>query len=332
MSKLYVKFRQIFQPYYRPKPKKVKRNDIQKDNWWSKLFNSEDKPPKQKKSKNKKKKDKQDVTHTVDTEHQDLPPEEETNTPYDHYIKTNRYDYNRKLGYLVNIHFIDFMARMEEQSIKLLNPRDMFEEMSSDDSSDFMSSNVGDSYEESTSNDEYQAHMVSRIGEPLRVPVFDKTVPFGDFEKQMELPTLNTIWYYHDKYTHQVLGYFETGSGVNKVERSTELRRKLKPLIYPTTVGEFDRTHLIPFGYHESEGDNRLLIGWDSQQNRTLFNEFEQRQKLLPFNIYWLTRVDRDLDKGGVNWTFEIYNTERELVDKLESEMIAGFSWRSMAS
>lgn len=145
--------------------------------------------------------------------------------------------------------------------------------------------------------------------------------------KMKNQPAYDTIWCYHSNEMHQVYGHFKPKAGFRYNKRDDKKRKQLKPLIFPMQDKPFDRTHLIPIGYHNSENDRRLLIGWDSQQNRGPFNKFEQRQKKRQVPIYWLTEVVRT--PVGAKWKFTIFSEEGAILDSLETEMISKFIWQS---
>lgn len=48
-------------------------------------------------------------------------------------------------------------------------------------------------------------------------------------------------------------------------------------MLYPEGKEAFDRTHIVPIGFHGTESDNRLLVGWNSNQNRVQINKFEKK-------------------------------------------------------
>ena len=146
-----------------------------------------------------------------------------------------------------------------------------------------------------------------------------------------KLPSPGHVYAYHDGDRHQVIGHFVPGSGMLYKTRDNAARGRLDPLIYPTNDDGsklvFDRTHLIPIGYHGSENDPRLLIGWDSKANRGPFQNFESKQKKRKKPIYWVTDVRRT--PTGAHWSYRVYDAEtRELLDELEHEMNTRFVWR----
>lgn len=139
-------------------------------------------------------------------------------------------------------------------------------------------------------------------------------------------PAYDTIWCFHNDSMHQVYGHFKAKAGFRYKTRNDKKRKMLKPLIFPRQNKPFDRTHLIPIGYHNSENDQRLLIGWDSKQNRGPFNKFEQRQKKRMIPIYWFTQVTKT--PVGARWNFKIFSEDGALLDQLETEMVSPFIWQ----
>lgn len=159
------------------------------------------------------------------------------------------------------------------------------------------------------------------------IEAVDVTKRMSEPSEMTNLPDLNSMWCYHDESVHQIFGHFAPKSGYTHKVRDGVARKKLKPLIYPIDVGVFDRTHLIPIGFHGSESDNRLLVGWDSATNQGPFNSFEKRQKSRDIPIYWWTQIERT--PTGALWSYKIYNAQTdELIDSLEHEMRATFIWK----
>lgn len=116
-----------------------------------------------------------------------------------------------------------------------------------------------------------------------------------DPAKLDRLPAPNWTWYHHDKRVHQLLSHLGPTMGYKFKERSSTQRKRLKPLIR-ITDRQYDRTHLIPFGYHGIESDPRLLIGFDSDMNRGPMNDYEIQQKSWNFPIFWACEVVRQSD------------------------------------
>lgn len=152
--------------------------------------------------------------------------------------------------------------------------------------------------------------------------------PLDELHTKDELPYPSHSWYYHDAGLHQLMTHVIPGTAFLYTERSDAHRKKLRPLIYPKDGSvPFDRTHLIPFGYHGVEDDPRLLIGWDSSQNRKEMNNFEQKQKKRKTPFYWLVSVNRTLT--GAELTYKVFDakTMKEL-DQLHLSMEGEFHWK----
>lgn len=159
------------------------------------------------------------------------------------------------------------------------------------------------------------------------VKILNYPKPLHNGMKFQKKPKPGSIWCYHNDRHHQIFAHFEPGMGYVHRERDHKARKSLKPLVYPNQGRPFDRTHTIPIGYHGSENDNRLLIGWDSDVNRGAFNEFEKKQKARKEPIYWMTLVDKI--PGGARWRYLIYDARNDaLLDSLESTMKCDFVWK----
>ena len=157
----------------------------------------------------------------------------------------------------------------------------------------------------------------------LKVNTYNYPRPLHELNRLDIKPELGTIFAYHDKNRHQVLGHFAPKSGYKygKDTRSNSKRKSLFPLVFPKYVEDkpFDRTHLIPFGYHNSESDKRLLIGWDSWQNRNPLNEWELNAKNHDQNIYWLADIEKT--ENGADWHYRIFDENYNVIDRLDLSM-----------
>ena len=101
-----------------------------------------------------------------------------------------------------------------------------------------------------------------------------------EFEKQ---PKIDECWTYHNSHLHQIWCHLAPGTGFRYTtdQRSNEERRLTNLCIRPVlkVKGSIHRTHMLPFGYHGLENDERLVIGWSGEANIGPFNEFEQKSK-----------------------------------------------------
>lgn len=159
------------------------------------------------------------------------------------------------------------------------------------------------------------------------IRVFDYQNPLDNAIEFKNKPSANRVWCYHDRSRHQIFAHLTPHSGFEFRERDNAKRRKLEPMLHPTNVGVFDRTHVLPIGYHGSERDRRLLVGWDSNANRGKFEAFERKMKKNARAVYWYTSIERT--KTGAKWTYRVYDVESlELVGELEDVMTATFAWK----
>ena len=159
------------------------------------------------------------------------------------------------------------------------------------------------------------------------IAIKDAPQPLDRVMESNNKPRVGRIWCYHDSTHHQVIGCFAPGMGFAHKGRDGASRKRLKPLVYPIQDKPFDRTHLIPIGYHGSEEDPRLLIGWDSEVNRNLFNDFEQAVKKEKRTIYWVTLVEKT--NYGARWEYKIYDYKTgKLLSELTNEMKSRFVWK----
>ena len=118
-----------------------------------------------------------------------------------------------------------------------------------------------------------------------------------------------------------------TGFRYTSDQRSNEERRLTNLCIRPDlkVKGSVHRTHMLPFGYHGLENDERLVIGWSGEANVGPFNEFEQRMKKLKEPIYWMCSVERM--KYGARWRYIVFNEQMKMIDSLEHIMKTEFVW-----
>ena len=147
-----------------------------------------------------------------------------------------------------------------------------------------------------------------------------------EFEKQ---PKFDECWTYHNSHLHQIWCHLASGTGFRYTseQRSNEERRLTNLCIRPVLKikGAVHRTHMLPFGYHGLENDERLVIGWSGEANVGPFNEFEQRMKKLKEPIYWMCSVERM--KYGARWRYIIFNEQMKMIDSLEHIMKTEFVW-----
>lgn len=169
---------------------------------------------------------------------------------------------------------------------------------------------------------------ISLADEKLLMAVLNYPKSLDNAIKLKTKPKKNRIWVYHDKDRHQLFAHLDVRSGFKCKTRNDELRRNMIPWIKPKIKKKFDRTHVLPIGYHGSDGDPRLIIGWDSEHNQNELKNFEFRNKKRDEPIYWFTDIRKD--KYGATWSYKIYSVKnKKLIDSLTLRMDkTQFMWR----
>lgn len=169
---------------------------------------------------------------------------------------------------------------------------------------------------------------ISLADEKLLMAVLNYPKSLDNAIKLKTKPKKNRIWVYHDKDRHQLFAHLDVKSGFKCKTRNDELRRNMIPWIKPKVKKKYDRTHVLPIGYHGSDGDPRLIIGWDSEHNQNELKNFEFRNKKRDEPIYWFTDIRKD--KYGATWSYKIYSVKtKKLIDSLTLRMDkTQFMWR----
>lgn len=169
---------------------------------------------------------------------------------------------------------------------------------------------------------------ISLADEKLLMAVLNYPKSLDNAIKLKTKPKKNRIWVYHDKDRHQLFAHLDVKSGFKCKTRNDELRRNMIPWIKPKVKKKYDRTHVLPIGYHGSDGDPRLIIGWDSEHNQNELKNFEFRNKKRDEPIYWFTDIRKD--KYGATWSYKIYLVKtKKLIDSLTLRMDkTQFMWR----
>lgn len=137
--------------------------------------------------------------------------------------------------------------------------------------------------------------------------------------EMMQSSDARVTFYWHDDKSHQVAVKFDKGGIKDEYKtRSNSDRRKLEPLIRPYAKSNVDRTHVIPIGYHGSESDKRLLIGFDSHINQVKLKNFEEyaskvnKQK----SILWFVDIRRQ-DNDSVKWHAVVWDENgKSIIEK----------------
>ncbi|MGJ0146877.1 hypothetical protein ACR56S_04345 [Staphylococcus hominis] len=153
---------------------------------------------------------------------------------------------------------------------------------------------------------------------------FDKKEAFDTMKKS----TSNLAYSYHDGDYHQIAVKFKPHSmKVHYKTRDNAARKELEPKLYPKDV-QFDRTHVIPIGYHGSENDSRLLVGFDSKINRLDLKSFEDR--VAYFNrkqtILWFVSIDRQDDNTAI-WNAIVWDEKGSVLIETSLHDRHKFAW-----
>lgn len=172
---------------------------------------------------------------------------------------------------------------------------------------------------------------ISTHGKETKLKFRESKIPLTTAWKLNKQPNLGECWTFHNGHLHQIWCHLDknTGFDYGSDERSNEERQKTNLCIRPATAikGSVDRTHMLPFGYHGLENDERLVIGWNGEANRGPFNEFEQKMKNInkKKKIYWLCSVERL--NPGARWRYIIFDENMKVIDSLEHTMKSEFIW-----
>lgn len=153
----------------------------------------------------------------------------------------------------------------------------------------------------------------------IALTIKDLPQPFSAVEAMIELkdePFDNGV-FHHDWEKHQLCIKYEKGTGKRYQARSEKLRRKMKKdlTIYPKEVKVYDKTHLHNIGFHGSDNDPRIIIGWDSKQNQQDMRFFEE--KVIKANreqpIYWYVSIEIQNDFSA-KWYSKVYDMDGQLL------------------
>ena len=143
-------------------------------------------------------------------------------------------------------------------------------------------------------------------------------------------PSVGKYWFFHDVSHHEVGAYLSKDTAFTFTERNDKERSELKPLIYPRMNVAYDRTQLIPFGYHGIENNSALVIGWSSSHNRNELRNFEieMNKENKTRDLVWFTYVTRKPEFGI--WTYRVYDAgTRKMVGELTLKLKCGdFVWK----
>lgn len=147
--------------------------------------------------------------------------------------------------------------------------------------------------------------------------------------KNMQASETNIAYYWHDESKHQVAVKFAKGGIKQEYKtRDNQERRRLEPLIYPKRKVGFDRTHVIPIGYHGSESDKRLLVGFSSKINRNYLKKFEDKVASLNSKetVLWFVDIQLQEDKSA-KWFATVWNENGDVMLRRTFHDKSEFTW-----
>lgn len=136
-------------------------------------------------------------------------------------------------------------------------------------------------------------------------------------------------WYFHNDRYHQLTVKYDKGSGKRYQARNGGKRQKIKKdlLLFPK-VPSYDMTHLHNVGFHGSDSDLRLLVGWNSDQNRKSMRLFEE--EIVALNqkkpIFWYVSIELQ-DDYSAKWNSVVYDLDGVVVLEKSFHDTANFKW-----
>lgn len=166
----------------------------------------------------------------------------------------------------------------------------------------------------------------------LGVKIMDVSEPFDEDDafETISKSASNLAYFYHDDNYHQIAVKFKKGSRKAHYQKRDDVARKqLKPLLYPNANQPFDRTHIIPIGYHGSENDNRLLVGFNSKLNRKDLRDFEI--EVSKFNdkmtVLWFVSIDKQPDTSAI-WYATVWDEKGKILLEDSFHDRDPFTWK----
>lgn len=129
----------------------------------------------------------------------------------------------------------------------------------------------------------------------------------------------NTVFYSQNDTSYQLVAKLTAGSRKRfarydeakeqKLRKSVRSRSRITPLIVEDKSGKemassnskefgrfgdgLDATHLIPFGYHGSESDTRLLVMFPSSYNRVAMRKAEDKASNWKNDVIWFVSIEQ---------------------------------------
>lgn len=127
----------------------------------------------------------------------------------------------------------------------------------------------------------------------------------------------NVGYYNHDDHTHQLAIKFEKGSAWKFYQRNSGKIKSLNPMLgHKSKIGT-DKTHVIPLGYHGSENDERLIVGYSSKINRGPLKKAEDYIANINHteNILWFVDIEKQKDLSAI-WNMTVWDEAHNIILK----------------
>lgn len=137
--------------------------------------------------------------------------------------------------------------------------------------------------------------------------------------------------YFHNHSFHQLATKYNRGACMRYQARNATKRKKLRKnmLIYPKNVEVYDATHLQPIVFHGTDDNPKLLVGWDSNQNRVDMRLFEA--EVIKINtkqpIIWYVSIEL-LNDFSCDWHSIVYSIDGEMLLEKSFHDPSNFKWQ----
>lgn len=165
----------------------------------------------------------------------------------------------------------------------------------------------------------------------IGIEIIGYNQPLTDVCRTLQQSGSHVAHYYHDSEHHQLAVKFNPDSSRLFYIRDDVKRKKLKPLLFPLTNNEpFDRTHIIPVGYHGSENDERLVVGFSSRINREDLYDFEIYVAEVNKNktILWFVDIEKQRD-GSAIWHATVWDEQGDIIAHDDFHDEHEFVWKN---
>lgn len=145
------------------------------------------------------------------------------------------------------------------------------------------------------------------------------------------------LCYAQNDHTYELLMHVQAGSRerfsrdqttkglakANALRKAGRNNSRFKCLNDDRKDGEWTFCHLIPYGYHGSEGDERIGMRWWGRDNNTYQAEYESRMANLRQNFYWLVRIEKieTPNESGISWDYYTFDEEGNRLDAMIGQM-----------